>query len=323
MFRTLLYRPSTQHSETGGEELIAAWENDSEAIVWVDLADNPADEEGEFLRRRFGIHPLAIQDAQRDRHPPKLERFDGYLFLLLKALNADTPSLDSGYIQLAMFIGHRFLVTRHSGASPSVEAVWSQESGAPQTLQNGPDEVALIIARRMVDRYLHILMQVESRLDEIEDEIFQSPQDNQLEELIGYRTALEKLRRTFNYHVEIFAALVDDRPAVLDPEMIHLVTDVYEHLERQKSLSELYYSLAVDLIDGYISVASHRLNQIMKVLTIVTTIFVPLGFLAGIYGMNFENIPELKSRYGYFILLAIMASVVVMLLALFRRKRWL
>ena len=98
---------------------------------------------------------------------------------------------------------------------------------------------------------------------------------------------------------------------------------MYEHQERAGSLASLYYELASDLIDSYISIASHRLNQIMKVLTIITAIFVPLGFLAGIYGMNFENMPELHSRSGYFILLSVMAGIAVTLLAIFRKIRWL
>jgi magnesium transporter len=109
----------------------------------------------------------------------------------------------------------------------------------------------------------------------------------------------------------------------LSPDHEHEQLDVYEHLERIASLSSLLHDLAADLIDGYISVASHRLNQIMKVLTIVTAIFVPLGFLAGIYGMNFENMPELHSPWGYYGLLSVMGLIAGGLLLVFKRKRWL
>ena len=123
--------------------------------------------------------------------------------------------------------------------------------------------------------------------------------------------------------MQIFSKLSAHQPPGISAERQHEINDVYENQERANSLSSLYYELASDLIDGYISLASHRLNNIIKILTIVTTIFVPLGFLAGIYGMNFEYMPELHSRSGYFILLGVMATIVTVLLLVFRRRRWI
>ncbi len=323
MIRTLLYHANRGTVQTGGHQLLEAWKNDPDVSIWADFSGDPADGERAIFERLFGIHPLAIDDALRSRHPPKLERFPDYTFILLRGLDAEKPALNSGTIQLAMFVGSRFLVTRHSGPSPSIEAIWAQESKDPNRLRAGPDAISLAISRRVVDRYLEILMHVEARLDAVEDEIFRSPDNRLLEELIGYRTGLEKLRRVFVYHVQIFRDLRDEPPQLFEPQLIHAINDVYEHLERERSLADLYYGMAADLIEGYISVASHRLNEIMKVLTIVTVIFVPLSFLAGIYGMNFANMPELQARFGYFIVLAIMLCIVGGLLIFFRRKRWL
>jgi magnesium transporter len=111
-------------------------------------------------------------------------------------------------------------------------------------------------------------------------------------------------------------------PGIPD-DLTHSINDVYEHQERVSSLTQLYYELASDLIDGYISLASHRLNQIMKVLTIITAIFVPITFIAGIYGMNFEYMPELHSKSGYFIAIGVMATIVVTLMIIFKRNKWL
>ena len=134
---------------------------------------------------------------------------------------------------------------------------------------------------------------------------------------------LKKLRRIFHYHERIFYELKNRLFSGIAQDHVHEVNDVYEQQERVNSLASLYYELASDLIDGYISVASHRLNQIMKVLTVIMAIFVPLSFLAGIYGMNFENMPELQSRSGYFILLGVMATIAFVLLIIFRKIRWL
>jgi magnesium transporter len=187
----------------------------------------------------------------------------------------------------------------------------------------GPDTLALRLSRIMVDRYLRLLLALEPRLDVLETEMVEKPRDEMLAELIGYKTNLKQFRRVFLYHVQLLQELKSGRFPAIRPDLAHTVNDVYEQQERASSLADLYYEMASDLIDGYISVASHRLNNIMKVLTIITAIFVPLSFLAGIYGMNFEYMPELKSQSGYFVLLGIMGSMVTVLLYVFRRKRWL
>jgi len=321
--RTLLYWPSTQRVSTGAGELLDAWRGDDTSIIWVDLEGRESDNDPKFLMEYFDLHPLAVQDALRDRHPPKIERFDDFTFILLKGLHSEATGIDFRTIQLALFVGERFLVTRHSGPSPSIDQLWNEVHGDVSILAKGPDGLALRISRIMVERYLKLLLGLEPRLDALETEMVESPRDEILAELIGYKTNLKKFRRVFHYHVQLFYELKSQEFSGMRPDLAHTIVDVFEQQERAKSLAELYYEMASDLIDGYISVASHRLNNIVKVLTIVTTIFVPLSFLAGIYGMNFEYIPELKSPAGYFILIGVMTSIAVTLLLIFRKMKWL
>jgi magnesium transporter len=311
MIRTLLYHPASGTLASGGEDLLRRWQQEPDAIEWIDCEAEPQACEQRTLQEAFGIHPLAVQDAQRDRHPPKLEDFASYSFLLLKELSPDTDTFDFATTQLALFVGERFLITRHAAASPGTDNLFRRVA----------DDVAL--CRNLIDRYLQMLLGLEPRLEELEGEIMERPSDTILAELLRYKTQLKKFRRTFLYHEQVFRELKSRSVPGLGADIAHQVTDVYEQQERAGSLAGLYYELASDMADGYISVASHRLNQIMKVLTVVMAIFVPLSFLAGIYGMNFENMPELQSRSGYFILLAVMGGIVFFLLALFRRKRWL
>jgi magnesium transporter len=319
----MLYETPDGPLVVGGGELIERWKTDERTLIWLDLGDEPAVEAGRLLREDFGLHPLAVSDALRERHPPKLEHFGGYTFLLLRGLSAESKDTDFSTIQLALFVGRRFLVTRHSADSPSTDKLWREAQENAGRLAASPAVLALRLCRIMVDRYLGILLALEPRLEELEDEILSSPRDELLGELAGYKSSLKKLRRIFAYHQQVFSALRNGDHPCFGPEIVHELNDVYEHQERAVSLSGLYYELAVDLVESYISLASHHLNQIMKVLTIVTAIFVPLSFLAGLYGMNFENIPELHARSGYFILLGVMAGIAVTLLALFRKKRWL
>ena len=323
MIRCMLYETPDGHPAIGGRELVERWKADERTLIWLDLGDEPAGEAGRLLCEDFGLHPLAVQDALRERHPPKLEHFVDYTFLLLRGLSVESKDTDFSTIQLALFVGRRFLVTRHSAESPSTDRLWREAQENTGRLNAGPAALGLRLCRIMVDRYLGILLALEPRLEELEDEILSSPRDELLGELAGYKSSLKKLRRIFAYHQQIFSALRNGDYPLFGTEMVHEMNDVYEHQERAVSLSVLYYELAVDLVESYLSLASHHLNQIMKVLTIVTAIFIPLGFLAGLYGMNFENIPELHARYGYYILLGVMAGIVVALLALFRKIHWL
>lgn len=323
MIHSILFRPDTGTIDHGGPELLDAWAHDHRSVIWVDLFDNDAEEEARFMIEHFGLDPLAIQDAQRSRHPPKIEAFDGVTFMLFKALHGEATGLTFQTIQLALFVGERFLVTRHSGPSPSVDQLNNEVIPENSIIAKGPDVLALRLLRIMNDRYLQLILALEPRLEQIEDDMIKDPNDELLAELINYKSELKKYTRVFLYHVQVLAELRRvDFPAIR-PDQSHLINDVYEQQERVDSLGRLYYDTASDLIDGYISVASHRLNNIMKILTIITAIFVPLSFLAGIYGMNFEYMPELRSRAGYFILLGIMGSIVFILLSIFRKKKWL
>ena len=323
MIRIMLFDTATSEFQQGGVELLTVWRERPESVIWADFGDNPLETERAVLLEQLGLHPLAVQDAQRDRHPPKIEAFGNYVFLLFKGMDEITRDIDFGTIQLALFVSKRFFVTRHSGPSPSTNQLWDEICEDPSGFLKGTDTFALRLIRIMIGRYLKVVLALEPRLETLEHEMIDKPRDAILAELIGYKTNLKKLRRIFLYHQQVLADLKHGTFTGIGAERNHEINDVYEQQERANSLTTLYYELASDLIDGYLSLTSHRLNQIMKVLTIVMAIFVPLSFLAGIYGMNFENMPELHSKSGYFILLGIMASIAVMLLYIFRKLRWL
>jgi len=322
MIKTYLFLSGTM--QTGGPELIDLWRKEPASMIWIDLSDHEKLAEAKLLQTDFGLHSLAIQDAQRDRHPPKIEAFDDYTFILLKDLLTDTNNIDFKTLQLALFLGERFLVTRHMGQSKSINRL--EEILAEQKMDSfsSVSKLAMRLCRLAADQYLNILLVLEPRLEEIEEQMLDNANDSLLAELIKYKGALKRLIRFATYHERIFSGLKDKAyPGFSEAVPRHEAVDVWEQQERAHSLSQLYYENASDLIDGYISIASHRLNQIMKVLTIVMAIFVPLSFLAGIYGMNFEYMPELHSKSGYFILLTIMGSIAFLLLIGFRRLKWL
>jgi magnesium transporter len=241
---------------------------------------------------------------------------------LLKGLDAASNSLDFGTIQLSLFLGDRFLVTRSSAVSTSTTTVQNELLSGVIEPDISRAALALRLCRTVADRFLPLLLAVEKRLDEMEDEMLQQPSDDLLAELVRQKGALKRLLRILQYHAQVFTSTLSAPPAQL-ASYHHELLDVQEQLDRLLSLARLYYELTDDLMNGYMSLSAHRLNQIMQTLTIVTVIFVPITFMAGLYGMNFEYIPELGYRNAYFILLGLMLLVVAGILSIFYWRGWL
>ena len=306
---------------TGGAELVAPWlaqrASGGTETIWIDVGGEEAEGERRWLTETFGVTTSTSQTLFAPRHPPKLEAFDDHLFLLLRGLASRSDSIAFGTIQIGVLFGERWLFTRHVEVSPSTDGAWAEVERRPTLLADGPAAVALRLSRRLADRYLPIVLNLEARLEEIEEEMFDTPGDRLLEELLVYKRQLKRLRRIASYHVSAFGNLKNAELPMVPDALEHRVNEVWGQMERIASLSALYNDLANDLMNGYLSLSSHRLNNIMKVLTIVTVIFVPLTFIAGIYGMNFEYIPELGVRSGYFFVLGAMAVITVFLLFLF------
>jgi len=323
MVRVFLFDPIQGRLEQGDASLIARWRAEPHTLLWCDIAKHDTAAEERLLREAFDLHPLAIQDALRDRHPPKIETFDNTSFVLLRGLDTEASNMEFGVLQLALFIGRRALVTRHSKTSVSIEWLWQEVVHAPELMREGPSGLAVRVVNRLVRRYLDILLAFEPRLDAIETEIFSRPDDRLLAELTRYKSRLRHLARIANYHLQVVGEMRRDPGDFIEARFEHEVIDIYEQLERTASLADLYYETASDLTDGYLAFASHRLNRVMQILTIFTVIFVPLSFLAGVYGMNFDNMPELHSPRGYYVLLTVMGLVACAQLAYFKLKHWL
>lgn len=301
----------------GGLELMKTWQQGS-GLLWVDMQGEPAKQERRLLKEHFDIPDLSIDDAQRDRHPPKLEQLDNYLFLIWRGLHAQTDSMDFRTIQIAIWMGENILITRHNDDSPSIDKAWGTVAAANVV---DVQQVLYRVLRNVVDRYTPVITGLEERLEVIEDELTSRPNDGLLAELLGYSRQLKKMRRILRYHERYCEQmLTDDVPQIT---LLSEFQDVLEQNERLVSLSDMYHDIVGDLINGYLSLASHKLNQIMRVLTVVTVMLAPLSVLVGVYGMNFEHMPELQTRYGYFVLLGVMFSIVGGLAWLFRRRGWL
>ncbi len=316
----LLWRPGGA-AASGGSELIERWRSDTDTYLWIDLDERDGLEQSRWLTA-FGADTVIIEQALAKRFPPKAITAGDNVFVLLRALNAEAHSIEFQTIQIAFFVGARFLLTRHSMDSPSIEKARARLLEATVACSTTPAQLALEITQTVVSRYVPIVLSLEQRLADIEEEMFENPTDDLLNELLTYKRQLKNVRRIASYHSAICDTLARDRHPLFEASARDIL-ELREQFERLVSLANLYNDLANDLMNGYLSLASHNLSKIMKVLTVITCIFVPLSFIAGVYGMNFEVMPELRMRDGYFAVLAFMATVATSLLVLFRLRRWL
>lgn len=322
MIRTLLVTADGQF-HTGNEELIARWHQDPDSHIWIDLQGEPIARERALLEE-FGCHPLAINDAHRERHPPKIEEFESHTLVIYRGISSFDAELNYQPQQISFFISDRYLISLHPGMAMSVDRLFEHE-GKP-LLRLSPEHVALKIMYISAGFYLDGLLEFETQLSDLEDELQEAGTDKLMRRIISYRSRLVKMRRIFNYHQGITRELIAYDYQHLsreNAETLHAINDVYERFERLYSLTQMYYDICGDLVDGYISISSHQLNNTMRILTVITAIFVPLTFIVGIYGMNFEHMPELGFKYAYFVVLAFMFGIGVGLTWIFRRKGWI
>lgn len=309
--------------EEGAENLIDSWKTQSDTRIWIDLQIDDVDTVKAFLER-MGCHPLAISDALRKRHPPKFEPFDEHLFILYRGILTIGDNLECEHQSVTFFITDRMIITVHPGSSLGVNAIWEQEK---TPLRKGTYEVALQVMHYSAGKYLEALLQFESELSELEDALQERGSDDMLAQLTAYRAKLLRLRRVFNYHQNLAQNLLATTDSyagltISDDRYVHVTNDVHDRFERLHSLTQMHYDICGDLIEGYLSIASHQLNVTMRILTVITAIFVPLSFMAGLYGMNFEYMPELRAQYGYFYLLGAMLLCAGGLIYFFKRRRW-
>jgi len=302
----------------GDLSLLDQFQCQREGQIWVDVQGT---EIPDALTQAFDLHELSLMDARRLRHPPKVEVFDNYVYILQRGIQHFNEELEFSHVQISFFLGDDFLISFHQNPSYSVD-FWWQNKDASTWFAKGLPFLTARILNTLASRYLETLLEFEQLLGDLEDSVYSDTTDNTLNSLNRYRSRLRKLRRIFRYHEKTSKELIDHFKES-EGDMIYHWHDVYDKNERLCSLCELYYELTGDLIDGSLSMASHRLNRTMQVLTVITAIFVPLGFLAGLYGMNFEYMPELKIENGYYFLLGSMGLIATALITIFKVKRWL
>lgn len=297
---------------------------DQSAVIWVDM-EHPTEADEQVLLDVFKFHPLTVEDCRENRHYPKIEEFEGYLYFIVHGVTGDISPERFNTIELDGFLGSNYVITYHHATFRSISNVKQLLRTTPVACQRGTAFLLYHILDFVVDYYSPVLDDFDDRIDRLEDEIFnlKQPNNNILVEIMDLKRSVLRLRRISGKQMDILHRMSRGEFALIPEDMRPFYRDIYDHLVRVVDLAENYRDLIGGSLDAYLSVVSNRLNEIMKVLTIFSAIMLPLTFIAGVYGMNFDNMPELKSSYGYFAVIALMILIAVGMLFLFRKRGWI
>ncbi|TJY42802.1 magnesium/cobalt transporter CorA [Cohnella pontilimi] len=284
---------------------------------WVDF-DCPTEEETKLLDSYFHFHPLAIEDCLHLLQRPKLDHYEDTHFFVLHAVDPSTLESD----ELNLFLGPRGIVSFHLNPSHEIEESWRRVKENAGSRKLDHYYIAYLILDKIVDNYFPTLYRIEDHMNDMEDREAKEKLQTLINEVYEIRTDLLRLRRTVIPMRDLLYRVIntDKIPGVR--EHIAYFIDIHDHLLKLTDMIESNREMTSDLRDSYDSIRSGRMNMIMKTLTVITTIFMPLTFIAGIYGMNFENMPELHTRWGYFTVLVVMAGLGIGMYIWFRRKGW-
>jgi magnesium transporter len=320
-----VYRDGADHVEKGHtvEQLPELLKQEKD-VIWVDM-EAPTLEDEKILLDVFHFHPLTIEDCHENRHYPKIEEFPGYLYLILHGVRADTSPDHFNTIELDAFLGPNFVITYHHEFFRSIANVKQLLQTTPVVCRRGAAFLLHQILDQIVDYYSPVLDDFDERIDQLEDDIFtlKSPSNVILAEIMDLKRGVLRLRRISSKQMDVLYRMSRGEYSLIDQPMLPFFRDVHDHLVRVTDLAENYRDLISGALEAYLSVVSNRLNEIMKVLTIFSAVMLPLTFIAGVYGMNFENMPELHSRYGYYAVWGIMVVVAVGMLSFFWKRGWI
>ncbi|MBA3052027.1 magnesium/cobalt transporter CorA [bacterium] len=278
----------------------------------------------EKLGGHFGIHSLTLEDIVNTAQRPKYEDFDSYIFVVLKMLMLDASGKGIVSEQVSLVLGANFVISFQEKKGDVFDAIRERiRQNKGRIRRAGPDYLAYSLLDAVVDNYFSILENTGEQIEEMEEKLLANPSPQTLRKIHDLKRGIIFLRKSVWPLREVAGSLERGESKLIKKSTVIFLRDLYDHTIQVIDTVETLRDMLSGTLDIYLSSVSNRMNEIMKVLTIFAAIFIPLTFLAGIYGMNFEFIPELKWRWGYFYALGLMAAVGFGLLIFFRRKKWL
>lgn len=324
MIRILAVRHDDRSPLEVALEALPVWLEDERAFVWVDLFGPGDDAMAAVLREAFRFHPKAIEDCFAMREQPRVESFDDYVYVVTHGMWKGSTAEEAEVVELDAFLGRRYLVTHHDKESRSVQQVREEilrGNGGP--LRRGPAAALHALLDYQIEGIEPVLDDIEARSESLEERVIERPRRADLQSLLALKRTTLQFRRWMSKQREVVLRLSRNEFAIIAPAEAVLFRDVYDHLVRFTDLVESQREMISSIQETHLSVTNLRLGEIMKFLTLFTATLMPLTVITGIYGMNFERMPELRWRYAYPVVISLMAVTAIGVLAYFRRKGWI
>jgi magnesium transporter len=297
---------------------------ETSTITWINVNGIHDVEAIQTLADLFGLHPLTTEDISNTHQRPKVEEFDDYILFVLKMLTYDEDRQTIDNENVSLILGKDYVISFQERAGDVLDPLRQRIRSAKGKLRSaGADYLAYAIMDGVVDEYFVALEKLGDHIEEIDDQILTAPDSSHMSELHRLKREIVFLRKAI-WPLRENASVIEKSTSPLIGESIRpFLRDLYDHTIQIIDLVETYRDIIGGMHDTYLSSVGNRMNEVMKVLTIIGTIFIPLTFIAGIYGMNFDYMPELKWTWGYFGLLTIMAAIGLVMLGIFKKRKWL
>ena len=325
-----VYRKGADSVEEGfSREELPALLADETNVVWVDLQGETPEhlsEAKDVLQNVFKFHHLTVEDCVETRNQPKVEAFDHYLYFIVHGIKpGETNPANFVTKELDGYLGPNFVVTFHVLRFRSIKTVKQQLRSSTFVCQRGPAYLLHRILDELVDLYMPIVDDYDKAINDLEDRVFDMRRNNNavLGEVMDVRRSVARLKRISSRQLEVLYRMSHGEFPQIPATILPFFRDVHDHLQRISDLSEGYRDLVAGLFDIHFAVVGNRTNDVMKTLAVLSAIILPLSLIAGIYGMNFENMPELKTELGYFMTLGLMGFITIVLLIYFWRRGWI
>lgn len=310
------------HENKSNQKIDSLYEPHDDIIQWYDIRGLHDIELIEKIGKIFRIHPLALEEIVDVNQRPKYEEFDSGIFLALHSLFIKDNSLSKEHVSI--YFGQGYVLSFQEEETDLFKPVRERIKNKQGRIRNkGADYLAFALIDLLVDNYFILSDEYSERIDAQEDEILNNPQENIKASIHLLKSDLMKMKRSIFPLREAVSRFSKSDHKLINESNFLFLRDVYENTIQVIEIIESNRDLIFSLHDLYTSEISFRVNRIINLLTIITTIFVPLSFLVGVYGMNFENMPELKTNYGYFVLWVVMILIVIIALLIFKRKKWI
>lgn len=295
-----------------------------DSVTWINVDGIHQVDLMEKLGGHLGLHPLVLEDLLNTDQRPKLEDYEDYLFLILKMITYNGAEKQLHVEQVGLIVGPRFVLSFQESEGDVFEPVRERlRKGKGRIRKGGADYLAYTLMDAVVDNYFLVLEKIGEDIEELEEEVIGKPARETVESIHNLKRELLYLRKAVWPLREAIAGLEKGEHPLIQEKTVLYLRDVYDHTIQVIDTIETFRDMVSGMMDAYLSGLSNRMNEVMKVLTIIATLFIPLTFIAGVYGMNFKVMPELEWRYGYGMVWLLMILVTLLMLLYFRKKKWL